>query len=172
MSFEDFFLFFRSPLWKNIEAVLKPTSIILIFFFLYIIVWALRNSSWLYWYATADFQDFKKGQTVSPQTIFQKKWAKIKKRIESRNEANWKLAVIEGEEIIEKTLSDMGYEGEGIREKLKDVDQNIIPNLPDLISSYDIFLNILADPDYKLTHDKAIKTISTFEEFLKEFELM
>lgn len=171
-NIETFYLFFQSESWQNIVSIIKPVCFLAILLFVIVIIWGLKKSSWAYWYVGWDLANFTHGGPVTPETMVQKKWKKIKKRIESPSDANWKLAIIESEEIVERILSEMGYKGEGIKEKLKGVDESKIPNLSDLISAYDIFINILADPDYKLPQDKAIKTISAFEEFLRNFELL
>lgn len=170
--FEPLYLFFQSEAFQNIVSILKPVCIFAIFIFSGVVIWAMIKSPWLYWYVSADFSDFKSGGPVEPETIVQKKWKKIKKRLESPSHANWKLAIIESEELVEDTLEKMGYKGEGIREKLKNVDPGVITNLNNLISSYDIFINILAEPDYQITKDRAIKIVSAFEDVLKEFELL
>lgn len=170
--FETIYLFFQSQAFQNIVSILKPVSFIAIFIFSATIIWALVKSPWIYWYVSADLRDFLRGGSQELETIVQKKWKKIKKRIKSSNKANWKLAIIEGEELIENALENMGYKGEGIKERLKGADQAVIPNLPDLISAYDIFINILSDPDYEVSQEKAIKVILSFEEFLKHFEIL
>ncbi|MDD5551871.1 MAG: hypothetical protein PHI88_01775 [Candidatus Pacebacteria bacterium] len=171
-NIESIPLFFQSEAWQNIISILQPVSLLAILIFLTVIIWALWKSSWIYWYISADFLDFARGGKTAGENAIQKKWKKIKKRIESPSEANWKLAVIESEEIVENVLSKMGYKGEGIKEKLKNVKEAQIPNVSDLISAHDIFINILADPDYKFTRDKAVKIFSSFEEFLKNAEVL
>jgi hypothetical protein len=171
-NLETIYLFFESESWQNIISILRPVCFLAIIIFVIMIIWSFKKGSWLYWHVSWDFADFVHGGPVTPETVVQKKWKKIKKRIESPSDANWKLAIIESEEIVENILLKMGYKGEGIKEKLKSVAPTQVPNMPDLISAYDIFINILADPDYKIPQDKAIKTISAFEDFLINFELL
>ncbi len=170
--FEGIYYFFQSETFQNIIAILKPTCFISIFISLFVIVWTLIKSPWVYWHISADLSDFLHAGPVSSETIYQRKWEKIKKRLSSHNEANWKLAIIEAEEIVEEVLSKMGYKGDGIREKLKGVDPATIPQLPNLISGYDIFINIIADKNYQIKQEDAIKIVSNFEEFLKSVEMI
>ena len=172
LNLDSVYLFFESSSFYNIVSIIQPICIIAILFFLFLIIWSIWKSTWLYWYVSWDLADFVHGGPVTPQNATQKKWAKIKKRIESPSEANWKLAVIESEELVENTLAKMGYKGDGIKEKLKGVTDAQITNASDLTSAYDIFINILSDPDYKFTRDKAVKIFSTFEEFLKNVQLL
>jgi len=171
-GWESILLFFQSEGWHNFLSILQPVCILAILIFIIVIIWSLWKSTWAYWYVSADFYDFIHGGPTTPESIVQKKWKKIKKRMESLNEANWKLAVIEAEELVEKILEEMGYKGEGLKEKLKGVSEAEIKNVSDLISAYDVFINILSDPDYRLKREKAIKSFSAFEEFLKNCELL
>jgi hypothetical protein len=161
-----------AELWTNIFNILKPLSFIAIAIFTGIIIWALRKSTWSYYYISLDLGTFFKGTPKDSENKFGRQWEKINKRIKSPSEANWKLAVINSEEIVESVLTKMGYKGEGIKEKLVGVDESQIPNMSELISSYDIFINILSDPQYKITQEKAIKIVSTFEDFLRHFDLL
>ncbi len=170
--FEGIYYFFQSETFQNIIAILKPTCFVSIFISLFVIIWALIKGPWIYWHISADLSDFLHGGPISQETVFQKKWKKIKKRLSSHSESNWKLAIIEAEEIVEEALSKMGYKGDGIREKLKEVNSAVIPQLSNLISGYDIFINIIADKSYQIKQEEAIKIISNFEEFLKSVEML
>lgn len=172
MSLEDFFLFFHTQLWKSIESILKPTALIALLIFLGAIIWALRKSSWLYWYVTADAQSFIKGSPLPLQKKAQQQWKKIKKRLRSRKEASWKLAVVEGGEIVDDLLLKMGYKANGIRARLSLVDESQIANLDDLKRAAEVYEGILTDPDYKLSHQKAEETLRAFEKFLKDYQYL
>jgi hypothetical protein len=172
MSLEDFFLFFHSELWENLVSTLKPTCLLAILLFLLAIIWALTKSSWLYWYVTEDAKDFRRGAPVPLQKKAQQKWNKIKKRLRSKKEANWKLAIIEGEEIVEDLLLKMGYKAKDLRSRLSLASEAQIPNLKDLLDASEVYEGILADPDYKLPLKKAEEVLNIFEEFLKYYQYL
>ncbi len=172
MSFEDFFLFFRSELWENLASILNPTSILLIVFFLVVIIWALAKSSWLEVYIFADAREFKKGSPIPLEKKAQQNWQKIKKRLQSTKEANWKMAVLEGEEIVEELLLKMGYKAKDFRSRLLLADEAQIPNFKDLLEAAEVYEGILNDPDYKLSRHDAEKVLNTFEEFLKYYQYL
>ncbi|HRR39573.1 MAG TPA: hypothetical protein P5570_02340 [Candidatus Paceibacterota bacterium] len=172
MSIEDFFLFFNTQLWENLESVLKPTAFIAIVIFIWAIVWALKKSSWIYWYITADAQEFMRGAPVPLQKKAQQQWKKIKKRLKSRKEANWKLAVIEGGEIVDDLLLRMGYKANGMKARLTLANEAQISNLDELTSAAEVYEGIIADPDYELSHQKAEETLRAFEKFLKNYQYL
>src|SRR3989344_4528679 len=48
-----------------------------------------------------------------------KRWAMVESRINSFNEADWRLALIEADIILGEMLQKMGYEGDSVAERLK-----------------------------------------------------
>jgi len=169
---EDFFLFFQSQLWQTIVSILKPVCFVAILIFLSAIIWSLKKSSWLYWYITEDIKDFIRGSPIPLQEKSKKRWNKIKKRMKSKREGNWKLAVIEGGEVVEDVLLKMGYKGKSIKARLATATEAQIPNLKDLLEAGEIYEHVISDPDFQLTREKAEKVLNIFEEFLRYFEYL
>jgi len=172
MSIEDIYLFFLSQTWQNVVAILKPACLLAIVIFLLTLIWVFTKSKWLYWYLIWDSQDFVRGAPVPFQKKAQETWNKIKKKLSSKKEADWKLAIIEGEKIVEDVLFKMGYKGKNIKEKLEFATKAQIPNLESLSSSAEIYENIISAPDYRISRDKAAEVIKALEEFLKYFEYL
>ena len=52
-----------------------------------------------------------------------KKWLKIEEKMSSQNEQDWRIAIVDADIILEEMLGRMGYVGEGIGEKLKQVEK-------------------------------------------------
>ena len=172
MSIEDIYLFFFSQTWENIISILKPISLLTIFIFLLTIIWVLAKSKWLYWYLIWDSQDFWRGAPVPFQKKTQETWEKIKKKLSSKKEADWKLGIVEGARIVEDVLLKMGYKGRNIREKLEAATKVQIPNIEELSAAAEIHGNIVSNPDYRITREKAREVIKAFEEFLRYFEYL
>ena len=169
---EDFYLFFLSSTWENIISILKITCFLAIFLFLLAIVWVLKRSTWLYWRITEDLKDFKEGTPVPLLKKTQEGWCKIKRRLSSKKEANWKLAVMEGGGIVEDILLKIGYKEKDMRSRLSLATEAQIPNLRDLLGAAEIYSSILADSDYKITRKKAEEVLDVFEKFLRYFEYL
>jgi len=165
--FEEVYIFFFSQIWENLVLILKPTCFLAIGIFLWAIIWSLVKSPWLFWHITEDSKDFSQGAPVPTEEKSKKAWKKIEKKLDNRKEASWKLAVIEGADIVEDVLLKMGYKAKNLQARLLLADEAEIPNLKNLLSSVEIYNSIICDPDYNLTRDNAIKIIDCFEEFLK-----
>ena len=172
MSIEDIYLFFLSQTWQNVVAILRPVCLLAIVIFLLTILWVFAKSRWLYWYVIWDSQDFVEGTPVPFQKKAQEAWNNIKKKLLSKKESDWKLAIIEGEKIVEDVLFKMGYQGKNIKGKLEFATKAQIPNLESLSAAAEIYENVFSSPDYRITREKAIEVIKAFEEFLKYFEYL
>jgi len=172
MKLEDFLLFFQSDLFQETIFVIKILSFIAIFIFISAIIWGLKKSSWLYWHITADSRDFWRGSPFPFKKEAQKRWRKVKKKLASKKESNWKLAVIEATEIVEEVLVRMGYKAETLRKRLDLATPAQIPNLKEMKKVASIYEKVISDPDYKLEKKNAEKLIEVFEKFLRYVEYL
>lgn len=170
---EDFYLFFTSPeTWENIISILRITCYFAIFLFIFALAWVFKKSNWLYWHLTEDIKEVMEGSPVPLFKKTQKGWQKIKKRLSSKKEANWKLAVMEGGEIVEDILLKIGYKERDMRSKLSLADEAQMPNLKELLDASDVYGSVLEDSDYELTRKKTEEVLKVFEKFLKDFEYL
>lgn len=142
--------------------------IISIIFFAAIVYYAL-NTSYLGHLFIQDFKDASSWKDYGRSKIF-KKWQKIKKRLEKDNEAEYKLALIEADKILDDILKRMGYGEESLNEKLKHLSSSHVSNLEELLEANEICQNVIRDPDYRLNREKAGEIISIFEKSFKDLE--
>lgn len=97
-----------------------------------------------------------------------KEWKRISARLESGKEPDYKLAVIEADDLLEENLREMGYKGAQMKDLLDQVPEAIVPNVGDVVQAHELRNNIVHDPDYKLEKDEAERVISVFEKALQE----
>jgi hypothetical protein len=53
-----------------------------------------------------------------------KRWVRVMSHIDSQNESDWRLAILEADLILEEMLEKMGYKGETIGDKLKGIEKS------------------------------------------------
>jgi hypothetical protein len=102
----------------------------------------------------------------------QKRWAKVKKRLESRNISQWKLAILEADSVADKIMSDISFKGKNMAERLDLATPANIENLEDLRQAHHLRNQIIRDKEYALTREEAEKTIGIYEKFLESFEFL
>lgn len=101
-----------------------------------------------------------------------KKWNKIKKKMESENKSNWKVAIIEADNIIDDLIERMKYPGENMGERLAGINPGQIGNIEELKRAHEIRNRIIHEENFKLSKKQAEKIIGYYENFLKYFEVL
>jgi len=169
MELVDFIL--ASPLIQFVILVMKIVSPLVFLFFLGVILFCLKNSTFV---RLAFWQNFIELQSQKAYGMgkVEKKWLAITKRLESQNSADWKLAIIEAESLTEEVLARMGFGGASFGERLQKVNREQLPSLDDLTEAHQVRNNIIHDPDYRLDLDPAVRTVNVYERSLRELSVL
>lgn len=98
------------------------------------------------------------------------RWGHIRALIESPNESDWRQAIIEADIMLDDLLTQLGYMGQGVAEKLKAVDPSRMHTLQEAWEGHKV-RNEIAHQGlaYQLTEHMAHRTISHFEAVMREF---
>jgi hypothetical protein len=159
--------FLLSP-WPPFDqwiAIIKIIFIILSLFFLFSIIYFLFRTSWLnfrYINNIIEFLIYKPlgiGKTA-------KQWEKMKRRLETGLESEYKLIIIEADSIFSSTLEKMGYTDENFEERIKHLTLDILPNMEEVLEAHKIRNSVVHDPDYRLDLDETKRIILIYEKAL------
>jgi hypothetical protein len=98
------------------------------------------------------------------------KWEKILTHVDSPNQNDWLLAIIEADIILGEILDKMGYRGESIGEKLKRVEKSDFRTLDSAWEAHKV-RNAIAHQgsDFIITQREAKRIISLYKEVFEEF---
>ena len=69
-------------------------------------------------------------------------------------------------------VRNIGGQGNTLGERLASLPPGSIQHLDELWAAHKVRNNIVHDPDYRLTQEKAREVASQYEEVLKEFEVL
>jgi len=135
-----------------------------------IIIFALVRTDWLKYRFIEDIVGFF---TYKPLGIVKvvKKWGKIAKRLELGSEDEYKMAVLEAEEMLETVLERLGYSGEHLKERLDKLPSTAVSNIEQVKKVLQVRDEIVRNPDYRLSLDEAKKTLDIFEQVLKDLQV-
>jgi hypothetical protein len=100
------------------------------------------------------------------------KWQKMQARLETANEAEYKLAIIEADNMLNDILVRLGFRGETLGDKLKTLTTGIIPNLDDVWKAHQIRNNVVHDPDYRLSLQEAQQALAIYEAVFANLDLI
>lgn len=166
---------------ESLQFVSAPSGIgffilrilfILVGIFLFgLTVYFLRNTSYLRFLILQDLVEFF---TYKPYGVkgMRKSWDKILRRIETGEESEYKLAIIEADDLVDSILKRMGYAGENLGDRLSRLSSAILPNIQELQRAHQIRNTIVHDPYYSLVLDEARKTLEVYEQAMRDLQAL
>lgn len=163
--------YLNSPTFHTIVSVTRIIFITISVLMLGFIIFALFKSSWLKRLIIYDLQEFITYRPYGVRKLY-RRWQKIKQKLTSGLESDYKMAVLEGDSILEDILKKMGFIGETLSERLEKLTEATITNLPDVIEAHKIRNNIVHDPDFKLTLDDAKRAMEIYEKALTDLQAL
>lgn len=105
----------------------------------------------------------------SMQPLRNERWEKIEAHIKSENPNDWRLGIIEADILLDELLTNMGYQGGTLGEKLKQVVKGDIETLEEAWEAHKIRNMIAhAGSDYILTRREAERVIQLYETVFTE----
>ncbi len=98
------------------------------------------------------------------------RWENAMNHIESENPNDWKQAILEADIILDDLLTNMGYKGESIGEKLKRVASGDMKSLNEAWEAHKVRNQIAHEgSEFALNHHDAKKVISMYRKVFDEF---
>lgn len=101
-----------------------------------------------------------------------KEWENIVKRLDSRDEANYKLAVIEADKLLDTVLKDLTIPGSTMGERLKAVTLSQLPSIDNVWKVHRLRNHLVHTTDFTLTENKARQAIDIYNQALKELKVL
>lgn len=101
-----------------------------------------------------------------------KQWFKIKARLDTGQESEFKLALIEADDLLSEVLKRLGYAGETLGERIEKITKASLSNIEDIKEAHKTRNNIVHDPDYRLTLEEAKKNTEIYENALSGLQAL
>lgn len=96
-------------------------------------------------------------------------WSQIRSHIDSDNPNNWKLAIIEADIMLDRALTEVGYAGNSLGEKLKSISPQQLLTLQDAWDAHVVRNKIAHEgSDFILTQRVAKETLTKYQRVLSE----
>ena len=134
------------------------------------VVFFLLKNNWLKRYFLEDFVEVISYRPFGAKKTF-KQWNKIGKKLEAGKKADYKMALIEADSLLESILKRMGYKGDNMRELLEQIDAKTLPNIENVWQAHKLRNNIVHDPDYELNLDEAKRMFQIYEQAFRDLEM-
>ena len=141
-------------------------------FFLVVIVFVMTtNQTWREMNIFVDLTELIAFRSPGMRRIG-RKWRKVMARMETSNEAEYKLAIIEADTILGDALSKMNLSGETTEQRLQQATKIMIPTIDDLRAAHLVRNDIVYDPDYRVSLSDARRVLEIYETAFKGLDLM
>ncbi len=126
------------------------------------IIWLLRETSFL---KIAIIWDLVEFFTQRPYGIVKmnKKWNEIINLVETGDEREYRLAIIEASEMLNKILKNKNYKGKDLEERLNQVNAVSFPPLPKIIEAR----KICQDQSHQLTLEETKEILKSYKEIFE-----
>jgi len=139
--------------------------------FIIIIVIILLRTHYLQWLFVQDVVEFLTRRPYGAKRIT-RGWGTILKRLESGVESEYKLAVIEADNLMDNSLKRLGYSGATLGERLQKLTPTAVPNIGQVLESHKIRDSVVHDPDYRMSLDEAKKTLDAYGQAFKDLQIL
>lgn len=107
---------------------------------------------------------------VKPDRVLAERWERVQTHITSENPNDWRQAIMEADIMLEDVLTTLGYQGEGIGEKLKRVEKGDMHTLQDAWDAHLVRNKIAHEgSDFPLTQYEAQHVIAKYKNVFEEF---
>lgn len=110
---------------------------------------------------------------LASKSKMQKKWDKVLERLDSGNMSQYKVAILEADEIADKLLAGIGYKGANMSERLAQIRPEQLDNYTDeLARAHQIRNRIVHEENFVVDKEMAKETIEIYERFLRYLEFL
>jgi len=162
LGIRDFIYFISSPYLQEMLFPVKLVFVVFSIFFFVFVIYFMVNSSWLQYKFLEDVTEFFSWRAYGAREI-EKRWNKIKRRIGSGLESDYKLSIIEAEDFLIEVLEEAGYDGKDFEQLVKKTDKLLLPILNNIMKAHETRNSIVYNPDFKLSGELAKKTLDVYE---------
>ena len=100
-----------------------------------------------------------------------KAWKTIKKRLETKDEAQIKIALEEADKILDEILKAGAYPGEDLEERLNHLTSEKITNSQELLEAHKTAVRA-KEEDFKITFEEAVNVLKVYQQSFREFGLI
>ncbi|MFA5889256.1 MAG: hypothetical protein WCW47_03465 [Candidatus Paceibacterota bacterium] len=100
-------------------------------------------------------------------------WEKILKNIESMNESDWRLAILEADIMLDTLLDNLGFLGETMADKLKAVERSDFATIDNAWEAHKIRNQIAHEGGvFELNQQEAKRVIGLYQSVFEEFRII
>ena len=141
------------------------------FFIFIIVVAALRRRAVIAAAAPTPVTQEETG-TPAPTGPMRERWNEVVGHLESPQEAEWKLAVLEADKIVDDAMARAGWSGDTFGDRLTNIAPGTLASLDGLWWAHKVRNRLVHEVDYFLRYTEARQAIGYYQQALEELQLI
>ncbi len=149
---------------KIISASLSVGFIVIIIYLIFLI----REDIEKFLATLLDKTDLPEG----PQRISLEGWQSVLDKLNSGDEANFKLAVIEADKLFDDLLKRSGYQGDDMGERLRQITPEQLSNIDEVWQAHKMRNRLVHEPDFQLREHEAKRIIEIYQKAFQNLEAL
>jgi hypothetical protein len=161
-------VFFHSSIFRVFEFFAAIYVIILFVDIVLLVVQRGPGKNWRQMRYGVDIPS----ELVNRKDKMKEQWGKVKRRLESENESEYKVAIIEADAIIDDLIARMGYKGANLSERLANIPQGQLAELGEMKEAHEIRNRIIHEENFKVDREFAKGVLKKYEHLLNHFEAL
>ncbi len=121
----------------------------------------------------AKHKELEKEGIIAEPVIEKKneRWESIERHMDTENENDWRQAILEADIILDEMVARMGYKGDNLGERLKNIEASDFKTLQNAWEAHKVRNRIAHDgSEYTLSRHEAKRTIELYKSVFHEFE--
>ncbi len=102
----------------------------------------------------------------------QRKWEKILARLSGRDAAQYKLALLEADALVDTVMAGSRWMGANLSERIAAVHPGQIESLESLREAHAVRNRVVNDANFEIDREEAERVLGLYAQFLEEMELL
>lgn len=99
-------------------------------------------------------------------------WNNVVKRMQTNEMANWKLAIMEADRVLDEVLKVSGFRAATVDERFKQLGPEMFTNLAELQEAHHVRNRVVQEPDFIISKDDALKVLRVYKKSFQEAGLL
>lgn len=176
-AISDFFNeFLKSPEFETSLTVFKFSFVIIMLAFIVLGI-CFRTKAGFYKELKMKYGFYLKKIKAEPVAEIPAKelenyWNQLVGRLNMNDDTQWKLAIIEADNLFDHVLTLLGYEGESLGERLQKVNPESLRCIDDVWRAHKTRNMLVHETSFQLSYREAEKTVNIYERALKELKIL
>lgn len=102
----------------------------------------------------------------------QKRWKEIMDRLDTKDEQQYKAAILEADQFVYQSLEVQGYSGGNFAERIAQIPVGSFTSLDIVRDAHQLSKKIIQDNELRITKEQAQNTLGVYKKFMKELDVL